>query len=133
MCTLSTNNFKPTNLRHLHAGRSNKRQLLQIATDVIGPTWAEKHRKDKKGDLIVFMEQAFSDPSADPDVPAQAHEVVRAWAMPGFAAFAPDPLAPPATEEGGETDPALDATPPADAPATPPADGDTELPAFLDA
>ena len=111
----------------------NKRQLLQIATDVLGPAWAEKHRKDKKGDLIVFMEQAFSDPGADPDVPAQAHEVVHAWAMPGFAAFASDPLAPPAMEEGGETDPALDATPPAEAPATPPADGDTELPAFLDA
>ena len=123
----------------LFRNRFDKHQLLQIATDVLGPAWAEKHRKDKKGDLVVFMEQAFSDPSADPDVPAQACEAVSSWAMPGFAAFASDPLAPPATDEGGETDPARDATPPADAPATPaapatpPADGDTELPAFLDA
>ena len=31
MCTLSTNNFKPTNLRHLHAGRSTTVAPAQVS------------------------------------------------------------------------------------------------------
>ena len=56
MCTLSTNNFKPTNLRHLHAGRS------------------KPERRNVAGDARIRVEGAFYD--VDPDL---AGETVTVW------------------------------------------------------
>ena len=117
--------------------RLNKRQILQIATDVIGPTWADKHRKDKKTDLIVFLEQAFHDPSADrtsrrrPTTRPVLGDARVRGVRPGPSGTAGD-------GGGRRYRSRLDAQPPngdtdaPEGPATPAPDGDTELPAFLD-
>ena len=84
--------------------RLRKSRILDIATDVIGETWAHSHAKDRKGDLVAHMEQVFADPANDPDVPAQAYDRIRAWAMPGFVAFDPDPVAPVTTDDGAGDD-----------------------------
>ena len=118
--------------------RIKKSSILDIARAVIGDAWAEKHKRDKKSDLVVYMEQAFLDPSCDPDVPAQAYEAIRGWALPGFTAFDADPLGdttadddpsgPSAGAAAGEGDPhSADA----DAEGTTAA-GDEALPAFLE-
>ena len=84
--------------------RLRKSRILDIATNVIGETWAHSHAKDRKADLGAHMEQVFADPSNDPDVPAQAYDRIRAWAMPGFVAFDPDPVAPVITDDGAGDD-----------------------------
>ena len=83
-----------------------KGQILDIADSVIGPTWTDKHRKAKKTDLVIVMEQVFADPASDPDVPAQAHERIRQWSIPGFRPFDPDPL----KIEDEDAEPAADDT-----------------------
>ena len=72
--------------------RLRKGQILDLADAVIGPTWTDQHRKAKKSDLIVVMGRVFQDPASDPHVPAQAHDRIRAWTIPGFPAHGPDPL-----------------------------------------
>ena len=109
--------------------RINKSAILDIARSVIGDAWADKHKRDKKSDLVVYIEQAFLDPSSDPDVPAQAYEAIRGWALPGFTAFDADPL--------GDTTADDDASGPGAAagegdPPSADADGDAALPAFLE-
>ena len=114
--------------------RLNKSRILDIATEVIGETWARNHAKERKGDLVAHMEQVFADPANDPDVPAQAYERIRAWAMPGFVAFDPDPVAPATTDAGAGDD--TDAPGPVNEAESPPQEDDdgTEeatLPEFL--
>ena len=115
--------FRPTAATFWNRLRKNR--MLDIATEVIGETWARSHAGDRKSDLATHMELVFADPANDPDVPAQAYDRIRTWSMPGFAAFAPDPVAPePHAEESsdpcGDTDPDTDP------------DDDAELPEFLD-
>ena len=73
--------------------RLRKNQILDIADAVIGAAWTDQHRKAKKSDLVPLMDRIFNDPTSDPDVPAQAHDRIRAWTIPGFPAHGPDPLA----------------------------------------
>ena len=111
--------------------RLKKGQILDIADSVIGSTWTDKHRKAKKSDLVVVMEQVFADPASDPDIPAQAHETIHAWSIPGFAPFGPDPVAndtddaPNTGADPERADPAEPATDTEGAPAE-------TLPEFLD-
>ena len=110
----------------LFFSRIKKSSILDIARTVIGDAWVEKHKRDKKSDLAVFAEQAFRDPSSDPDVPAQAYEAIRSWSLPGFAAFDADAIG--AAPSGEDASAAGDADTTGAAPA-----GDEGLPAFLDA
>ena len=123
--------FRPT--ASLFWSRMRKNQILVIADEVIGPSWVEKHRRDRKSDLAVFMEQVFRDPSADPDVPPEAWERIQTWSIPGFRAFGPDPMEPShgsATAEEGairDTGPCDDQTEDGEAP-----DDAGDIPAFLE-
>ena len=124
--------FRPTAATFWNRLRKNR--ILDIATEIIGEPWARSHSSDRKSDLAMRMEQVFADPSSDPDVPAQAYERIQAWSMPGFAAFAPDPVAPHAPADDS-TDPSADTDPGAGAEAHsehPDSGDDAELPEFLD-
>ena len=107
--------------------RLRKGQILDIAEDIIGPAWTDQRRKTKKGDLVPLMERIFANPASDPDVPAQAHERIRAWTIPGFPAHGPDPLANSAEDPGTKAD-----APTGDDPDTPASSPDETLPEFLD-
>ena len=107
--------------------RLRKGQILDIAEDVIGPAWTDQHRKAKKADLVPLMERIFADPASGPDVPAQAHERIRAWAIPGFPAHGPDPLATSAEDPATQPD-----APTGDESQTPTGSPDETLPEFLD-
>lgn len=121
--------LRPT--ERLFWSRLRKRQILIIADEVIGAAWVEKHRRDRKSDLAVFMEQAFRDPSADPDVPAEAHERILGWCIPGFRAFGPDPMEPADESETAEEGASSDADR-ADSEATGAHEEGAEIPAFLE-
>ena len=118
-----TSQVRPT--APMFFSRIKKSSILDIAHTVIGDAWVEKHKRDKKSDLVVIAEQAFRDPSSDPDVPAQAYEAIRNWSLPGFAAFDADPLDEAPSDEDASA--AGDADSNGAAPA-----GDEGLPAFLD-
>ena len=123
--------FRPT--ASLFWSRMRKNQILVIADEVIGPSWVEKHRRDRKSDLAVFMEQVFRDPSADPDVPPEAYERILAWSIPGLRAFGPDPMEPSderATAEEGASSDTGPSDEEAEGSAAPDEAGD--LPAFLE-
>ncbi|MDD9982761.1 MAG: ParB N-terminal domain-containing protein [Gammaproteobacteria bacterium] len=123
--------FRPT--ASLFWSRMRKDQILVIADEVIGPSWVEKHRRDRKSDLAVFMEQVFRDPCADPDVPAEAHERILTWSIPGFRAFGPDPMEPGdetlTAEEGATFDAELSGDEAEDGA---PGDEAGDIPAFLE-
>ena len=125
--------FRPT--AKTFWNRLPKNRILDIATEVIGEPWARSHAGDRKSDLAMHMELVFADPANDPDVPAQAYERIRAWSMPGFAPFAPDPVALEAPAEAsqapsGDTEPGTDADGSLD---DADSDDDAELPEFLNA
>ena len=123
--------FRPT--ANLFWSRMRKNQILVIAGEVIGPDWVEKHRRDRKSDLAAFMEQAFRDPSADPDVPAEAYERILAWSIPGFRAFGPDPMEPNGDSDSAEEGATSDTEPSEDgAEPSAPADETGDIPAFLE-
>ena len=113
--------------------RMRKQQILVIADEVLGPSWVEKHRCDRKSDLSVFMEQVFRDPSADPDVSPEAHERILSWSVPGFRAFGPDPMEPSDERAAAEEGATCDAEPSDDeAEDSAPGDGAGDIPAFLE-
>ena len=70
--------------------RLRKDQLLAIAGETLGGTWAQDRSKYRKADLAAAMEKAFSvsdDCGASAGLTAAQHAAALAWSMPGFQAF----------------------------------------------
>jgi len=67
--------------------RLRKDRILEIARDVLGPTWAAARAKDRKADLAAAMEAAFAAGDRPANLDAATHAAALAWLPPGFRAF----------------------------------------------
>ena len=105
--------------------RIRKTPALQLGEDVLGASWAQSHRGDRKPALAKALERAFSgDKNRTATIDAEIRDAAAAWLPPGFAA---------ATYKSEATD--SNATEAQDGDTSPSSqnDGaDTALPAFLE-
>ena len=67
--------------------RINKAQLLDIASETLGPDWVNSHSKHKKTELASAMEKAFATGDVPLGVTSAGHAAALAWTPPGFPAF----------------------------------------------
>ena len=70
-------------------GRVNRDQLLAVARDTLGETWAQSRAADKKAKLVEQLDRAFADPAKYGKMPEQ-FEKLKTW-LPAGMAFGPIP------------------------------------------
>ncbi len=88
--------------------RLRKDQLLAIAGETLGGTWAQDRSKYRKADLAAAMEKAFSesdDGGASAGLTAAQHAAALGWTMPGFQAFSGSSDSEPDSDLSSEAEP----------------------------
>jgi ParB family chromosome partitioning protein len=67
-----------------YLGRITRDQLLALARDTLGETWAQSRAGDKKASLVDQLDRAFSDPDKHGRTPEQV-EKLKTWLPAGMA------------------------------------------------
>jgi ParB family transcriptional regulator, chromosome partitioning protein len=81
--------WRPTKANFL--GRVNRQQLLLLARDTLGESWAHSRYSEKKSTLTDQLDRAFADPAKYGRTPEQA-EALKSWLPAGMAFYlAPSP------------------------------------------
>ena len=67
-----------------YLGRVTRDQLLALARDTLGETWAGSRTGDKKASLVDQLDRAFADPAKSGRTPEQV-EKLKNWLPAGMA------------------------------------------------